>query len=38
MVLEDGVGAVDVKPGDGERALAEMREAGASTVRSGELG
>jgi nicotinamidase/pyrazinamidase len=29
-VLEDGVGAVDVKPGDGARALAEMRERGAT--------
>src|SRR5262245_21878086 len=28
-VLEDAVRAVDVTPGDGERALAEMREAGA---------
>jgi len=33
-VLEDGVGAVDVRPGDGERALAEMRAAGAELVRS----
>ena len=38
LVLEDGVGAVDVQPGDGDRALAEMREAGARTVRSEELG
>ena len=28
-VLEDAVRAVDVQPGDGERALAAMREAGA---------
>jgi len=36
-VLEDGIGAVDVQPGDGERALAEMRRAGASVIRSGDL-
>ncbi|HYW23873.1 MAG TPA: nicotinamidase [Terriglobales bacterium] len=36
-VLEDGIGAVDVAPGDGERALGEMREAGAAVVRSGDL-
>jgi nicotinamidase/pyrazinamidase len=28
-VLQDGIGAVEVHPGDGERALAEMRAAGA---------
>jgi nicotinamidase/pyrazinamidase len=33
VVVEDGIGAVDVHPGDGERALAEMREAGADTRR-----
>jgi len=38
VVLEDGIGAVDVKPGDGEQALGEMREAGAGTVRSHDLG
>jgi len=38
MVLVDGIGAVDVKPGDGERALAEMREAGATTLRSEDVG
>jgi len=31
-------GAVEVQPGDGERALAEMREAGATTLRSEDLG
>lgn len=31
-VVEDGVGAVDVQPGDGERALAEMRRRGARVV------
>ncbi len=30
VVLEDAVRAVDVKPGDGERALAEMEHAGAT--------
>lgn len=29
VVLEEAVAAVDVTPGDGERALAELREAGA---------
>ncbi|MGH7268134.1 MAG: bifunctional nicotinamidase/pyrazinamidase [Candidatus Rokuibacteriota bacterium] len=29
LVLRDAVRAVDVEPGDGDRALAEMREAGA---------
>jgi nicotinamidase/pyrazinamidase len=38
MVLEDGIGAVDVRPGDGERALAEMREAGATVTRSDDIG
>lgn len=33
-LLEDAVGAVDVQAGDGERALAEMREAGAVTTAS----
>jgi nicotinamidase/pyrazinamidase len=38
VVLEDGIGAVDVNPGDGERALAEMRDAGAAMARSQILG
>ncbi|HEX6349518.1 MAG TPA: nicotinamidase [Candidatus Dormibacteraeota bacterium] len=38
LVLEDGIGAVDVQPGDGEWALAEMREAGAGSLRSRDLG
>jgi nicotinamidase/pyrazinamidase len=29
VVLEDAIGAVEVQPGDGERALEEMRQAGA---------
>ena len=33
-VLEDGIAAIDASPGDGERALAEMRAAGAEVVRS----
>jgi nicotinamidase/pyrazinamidase len=32
VLLEDGVRAVDVQPGDGEKAIEEMRRAGA-TVR-----
>lgn len=38
VVLKDAIGAVDVAPGDGERALAEMREAGAATGGSDDLG
>jgi len=37
-VLEDAIGAVDVNPGDGKRALAEMRQAGAAVTRSDRLG
>ncbi len=33
-VVADGVRAVDVQPGDGERALAEMRGAGAEGLAS----
>jgi nicotinamidase/pyrazinamidase len=33
VVLEDAVRAVDVAPGDGERALAEMAAAGATRAR-----
>jgi nicotinamidase/pyrazinamidase len=36
-VVEDAIRAVEVEPGDGERALAEMREAGARLVSSGEV-
>ncbi len=36
-VLEDAVGAIDVEPGDGVRALAEMVAAGAQLVQSDEL-
>ena len=34
VVIEDGVRAVDVAPGDGERALAELVTGGARLVRS----
>jgi len=34
VVLEDAVRAVDVRPGDGARALAEMRGRGAHVVHS----
>jgi nicotinamidase/pyrazinamidase len=37
VVLEDCIGAVDVQPGDGERALEEMEAAGASRARAREL-
>jgi nicotinamidase/pyrazinamidase len=33
-VVEDAIRAVDVKPGDGKRALTEMRDAGAEIVSS----
>jgi nicotinamidase/pyrazinamidase len=36
-VLEDAVRAVDVQPGDGDRALAEMGEAGARIATSDEV-
>ncbi len=34
-VIEDGVRAVDLKPGDGARALETMRRAGARTIATG---
>jgi nicotinamidase/pyrazinamidase len=37
VVLEDAVGAVDVQPGDGERALAEMRQAGAEVTSTADI-
>ena len=36
-VVTDGVRGVDLQPGDCERALAEMREAGAATVAAEQL-
>lgn len=37
FVLEDAICAVDVRPGDGDKAKREMREAGALLVRDSEL-
>jgi nicotinamidase/pyrazinamidase len=37
-VIEDGCRAVDLKAGDGDRALAEMRGQGATIVESGSIG
>jgi nicotinamidase/pyrazinamidase len=34
LLVEDAIRAVDVAPGDGQRALDEMRAAGAEVVRS----
>jgi len=36
-VLTDAIRAVDVNPGDGERAIEEMRQAGAKTITSEDL-
>jgi nicotinamidase/pyrazinamidase len=38
VLLEDAVAAVEVVPGDGERALAAMREAGARRARLEDVG
>lgn len=37
VVLGDAVRAVELAPGDGERALGEMRALGARTARAGDL-
>jgi nicotinamidase/pyrazinamidase len=37
LLLEDAVRAVDVKPGDGARALEEMRALGAQAIRCEDL-
>ncbi|MGE0870948.1 MAG: bifunctional nicotinamidase/pyrazinamidase [Kofleriaceae bacterium] len=37
-VIEDGCRAVDLQPGDGDRALAMMRGAGIAIVESGSIG
>jgi hypothetical protein len=37
-VIEDGCRPVELHPGDGERALAAMRAAGATIVESGSIG
>ena len=36
-VVEDAIRGIDVKPGDSERAIGEMRNAGADLVTSAEL-
>jgi len=38
VVLEDAVRGIDATPGDCERAMREMREAGAILARSRDLG
>jgi nicotinamidase/pyrazinamidase len=38
LVVEDGCRGVDVRPGDVQRAIEEMRLAGAEIVRSSEFG
>jgi nicotinamidase/pyrazinamidase len=37
-LIEDGCRAVELRPGDGERALAELRAAGVAIVESGSIG
>jgi nicotinamidase/pyrazinamidase len=37
VVVVDAIAAVDLQPGDGDRALARLRQAGAQFVRSAEL-
>lgn len=37
-IVEDGCRAVDVKKGDGDRALMEMRGAGCNVIESGSIG
>ncbi len=37
-LIEDGCRGVNLKPGDDERAIAEMRGAGASVIESGAIG
>jgi nicotinamidase/pyrazinamidase len=37
-VIEDGCRAVELHPGDGDRAFAAMRAAGATIVESGSIG
>ena len=36
-VIEDGIRAVDLETGDGDRAIQAMREAGANIVQSSEV-
>jgi nicotinamidase/pyrazinamidase len=37
-LIEDGCRAVELKPGDGDRAIAELRGAGCAIVESGSIG
>jgi nicotinamidase/pyrazinamidase len=37
-LVQDGCRAVEVKPGDGDRAIAELRGAGCAIVESGAIG
>jgi nicotinamidase/pyrazinamidase len=37
-LIEDGCRAVELNPGDGERAIAALREAGVAIVESGSIG
>jgi len=36
-VVEDGISAVDVNPGDGDKAIKEMKEQGAHFIQSNEV-
>ena len=38
VVLTDAIGAVELKPGDGARAIDEMQEAGAKFATMDDLG
>jgi len=38
FLIEDGCRAVEIKPGDGDRAIEEMRAAGVNVVESGSIG
>ncbi|HEY1549410.1 MAG TPA: bifunctional nicotinamidase/pyrazinamidase [Kofleriaceae bacterium] len=37
-IVQDGCRSVEIKPGDGERAIAELRGAGCAIVESGAIG
>lgn len=37
IVVEDGIRAVDVNPGDGEKAIEELKKAGAIFTNSGKI-
>jgi nicotinamidase/pyrazinamidase len=38
VVLTDAIGAVDLKPGDGARAMHEMQQAGAKFATMDDVG